>query len=222
MSDSTDLKQRQREIWSTGDFAKVARRIEPASAEMVAELGVEEGQELLDVACGTGNAAIPAAKRGARVTGLDLTPKLLEVSRRRAAAAGVEIELVEGDAEALPFADDSFDRVISLFGVMFAPDQQRATDELVRVCRPGGRIGFSAWTPTGLVGRMFVTLVPCQPPPPPGFMPPILWGLEERGSASCSHRTASSPAASAARSASRPHQSRSGSGSTSAPWDRWS
>ena len=174
------LKDRQRATWTAGDFAEVAKRLAPASAAMVDELGVRSGQDLLDVACGTGNASIPAARRGARVTGLDLTPKLVEIARERARAEGLEIEFVEGDAEDLPFDDDSFDRVISIFGAMFAPDQQRAADELVRVCRPGGRLGFSAWTPEGLNGRMLTMLGAHLPPPPEGFQPPVLWGVPQR------------------------------------------
>jgi SAM-dependent methyltransferase len=134
--------------------------------------------ELLDVATGTGNVSVPAARAGAKVTGLDLTPKLLEGQRARAAAAGVEIELLEGDAEQLPFPAGSFDRVTSCFGVMFAPRQPVAAAELVRVLRPGGEIVVAAWTPEGMVGRMFRATAPYMPPPPEGFVPPVMWGEE--------------------------------------------
>jgi ubiquinone/menaquinone biosynthesis C-methylase UbiE len=174
----TALKERQRKTWEAGDFAEIAKRIETPSLDLLDALGVEAGMTLLDVACGTGNVVIPAAERGATVTGLDITPKLLEVARERAAEAGVEAELVEGDAENLPFDDGSFDRVTSVFGTMFAPDHSRAAAELVRVCRPGGRVGFCAWTPQGLNGRMFGVVGSYLPPPPDGFQPPVLWGEE--------------------------------------------
>ena len=180
MTGLEDIKTRQRHIWTIGDYASIAEMIEDASAQAVEHAGIESGQEVLDVATGTGNAAIIAAQRGATVTGLDLTPKLLEIAAQRASEAGVEIEWIEGDAENLPFADDSFDRVTSVFGVMFAPHQQKAADELRRVCRPGGRIVTCAWTPTGLNGRMFGLIGANMPPPPEGFQPPVLWGTEER------------------------------------------
>jgi ubiquinone/menaquinone biosynthesis C-methylase UbiE len=178
MDVNEQLKERQRATWTAGDFAEIAKRIETPSLELLDAIGVGDGMTLLDVACGTGNAAIPAAARGAAVTGLDLTPKLLEVARKRAAAEDVEVTLVEGDAENLPFDDDSFDRVTSVFGAMFAPDHGRAAAELVRVCRPGGTVGFCAWTPQGMNGRMFATVGSHMPPPPEGFQPPILWGEE--------------------------------------------
>ena len=134
---------------------------------------------MLDVACGCGNATIPAAKTGAKVTGLDLTPELLEAAKANAAEAGVEIEWIEGDAEQLPFDDASFDAVISVFGCMFAPDQKTTASEIARVLKPGGRIGICAWTPEGNVGRMFITTASHMPPPPEGFQPPVLWGSED-------------------------------------------
>jgi SAM-dependent methyltransferase len=134
--------------------------------------------DLLDVACGTGNASIPAANAGARVTGLDFSPELLEIARERAADAMVEIDFVEGDAQELPFEDDSFDRVVSTFGHMFAPDHERTAAEMKRVLRPGGVIAFACWTPEGSIGRMFRTLAELIPPPP-GGTPPILWGTEQ-------------------------------------------
>lgn len=175
-----ELKERQREMWTVGDFAEVAKRTERTAETLIDAIGVEAGRRVLDVATGTGNAAMVAAERGAAVTGLDLTPKLLGIAAERARDAGLEIELIEGDAESLPFADDSFDRVVSVYGVMFAPDQQRAADELWRVCRPGGRIGVCAWTPDGVIGQLFARLAMHLPPPPEGFQPPILWGMADR------------------------------------------
>jgi SAM-dependent methyltransferase len=175
-----NFKQAQRAMWAAGDFPTMATTIQGASDVVIERLGVEPGQDLLDVATGTGNAAIPAAERGARVVGLDQVPKLLDAASARAAAAGVEVEWVEGDAEALPFDDDSFDRVSSVFGVMFAPRQQQAADELVRVTRAGGRIAVAAWTPEGLNGQMFKTIGAHMPPPPPELKSPVLWGDEDR------------------------------------------
>ena len=180
MNDGNEIKERQRAMWTAGDYPAIAQRIEPASATVVSSVGVGEGDRVLDVATGTGNAALVAAALGGEVTGLDLTPKLIEVARQRAQEAELRVEFVEGDAESLPFDDDSFDRVVSVFGVMFAPDQQRAADELARVCRPGGKIGVCAWTPDGVNGQMFALLGSKLPPPPDGFMPPVLWGTEER------------------------------------------
>jgi SAM-dependent methyltransferase len=135
--------------------------------------------EVLDVACGTGNAAILAAKQGARVTGLDLSPGLIAIARERSTEAGVDVEWLEGDAQSLPFEDDSFDRVISAIGHMFAPDHKRTADELSRVCRPGGRIAVACWTPEGSIGSMFERLGGISPAPPEGFQSPLLWGTEE-------------------------------------------
>lgn len=179
MSAADEFKQRQRAMWAAGDFPQIATTIQDASDVTVGRLDVEPGQDVLDVATGSGNAAIPAAQRGARVVGLDQVPELLDAARQRAAEAGVEIEWVEGDAEALPFDSALFDRVSSVFGVMFAPRHQQAADELVRVTRAGGRIVVAAWTPTGLNGEMFGTLGAHLPPPPPELKPPVLWGDEE-------------------------------------------
>ena len=133
---------------------------------------------MLDVASGTGNAAIPAALQGAHVTASDLTPELLQAGARRAEAAGVELDWVTADAEHLPFEDESFDIVMSSIGVMFAPHHQHAADELVRVCRPGGKIALLSWTPEGMLGALFRTMGPFAPPPPAGASPPPLWGSE--------------------------------------------
>ena len=176
--DIEGFKQGQRTMWTAGDYAEVALRIVPVG-EYVAELaGARPGIELLDVATGTGNVSIPAARTGATVTGLDLTPKLLDAQRERAAAEGVIVTLIEGDAEALPFADASFDRVTSCFGVMFAPRHAVAAAELVRVTKPGGEIVVAAWEPNGFVGRLFQLSASYMPPPPEGFQPPVMWGSE--------------------------------------------
>jgi SAM-dependent methyltransferase len=135
--------------------------------------------DVLDVACGTGNAATPAARAGASVTGLDLVPELLEAGRRKAASEGLEITWVDGDAEELPFEDDAFDRVLSTVGHMFAPRHRRTADEMVRVCRSGGMIGICCWTPEGSVGDVFGAVGSFMPPPPDYASPPILWGTED-------------------------------------------
>jgi len=177
MSDLEEVKRQQRQMWTVGDYGEFAARLQSAADRLVEQVGVGEDAVVLDVATGTGNAAMTAA--GASVTGLDLTPELFDVARQRAAKAGLEIAWVEGDAEQLPFADASFDRVLSVFGAMFAPDQRRTAEELVRVCRPGGTIGVCSWTPQGVFGQMILLLMSRTPPPPPGFKPPGLWGVEE-------------------------------------------
>ena len=177
--DVSGIKQGQRMMWTAGDYADLARSI-ASVGELVAERAqATSGEKLLDVATGSGNVAIPAALAGAEVTGLDITPKLLEVARERAAEAGVRVDFVEGDAEDLPFDDRSFDRVTSCFGVMFAPRHDVAARQLVRVARPGARIVFAAWTPEGLNGRMFKTVGSYMPPPPPGLEQPVMWGDEQ-------------------------------------------
>ena len=178
--DVSGIKDGQRMMWTIGDYPDIARTIAGVAELVVERAQAEPGEPLLDVATGSGNVAIPAALAGAQVTGLDLTPKLLDVARQRAAEAGVEITFVEGDAEELPFDDRSFDRVTSCFGVMFAPRQEVAAGELVRVARPGARIVVAAWTPEGLNGQMFKTVGSYMPPPPPELKPPVVWGTEER------------------------------------------
>jgi SAM-dependent methyltransferase len=165
-------------MWGSGNYAAVAEKISQAGELVIERCGLEPGMDLLDVACGTGNATIPAARAGARATGLDFSPELLAIARERASDAMVEVEWVEGDAQELPFEDASFDRVISTFGHMFAPDHRRTADEMRRVCRPGGTIAVACWTPEGAIGRMFATLAELVPPPP-GGTPPLLWGTEE-------------------------------------------
>jgi ubiquinone/menaquinone biosynthesis C-methylase UbiE len=176
--DVSGIKQGQKAMWSMGDYPDIAKRIEDVAERLVEAVGAREGVELLDVATGSGNVAIAAARAGASVTGLDLTPELLEAARRRADADGVEVRWVEGDAEELPFADDSFDLVTSCFGAMFAPRHERAVAELVRVARPGATIGVTAWTPDGLNGRLFKVVGAHMPPPPPELKAPTMWGEE--------------------------------------------
>ncbi len=177
--DVSGIKQGQRMMWTAGDYADLARTIASVGELVAQSAQAGAGDSLLDVATGSGNVAIPAALAGANVTGLDLTPKLLEVARERAAEAGVQIEFVEGDAEELPFDDRSFDRVTSCFGVMFAPRHDVAAAQLVRVARPGARIVVAAWTPEGLNGRMFKTVGSYMPPPPPELKQPVMWGNED-------------------------------------------
>lgn len=174
------LKARHRTMWGLGDYFAVATEVIPAAGRRLVEAcDVRAGQRVLDVAAGTGNAAIPAALAGADVVASDLTPELFEAGRALAAERGAELEWVEADAEALPFADADFDTVMSCVGVMFAPHHQASADELVRVCRPGGRIGLLSWTPEGFIGQLFATMRPYVPPPPPGVQPPPLWGSED-------------------------------------------
>ena len=165
-------------MWGAGDYGAVAEHVTDVGETCVERAGIEAGMEVLDVACGTGNATIPAAQLGARVTGLDFQPNLLETARARAAEAGVDVEWVEGDARELPFEDASFDRVISALGHMFAPDHERTAAEMKRVVRPGGKISIACWTPDGAIGGMLRTTVKLVPPPP-GASSPLLWGTED-------------------------------------------
>jgi SAM-dependent methyltransferase len=166
-----------KEMWDAGDFAAVAEKILDAGEAVVAGARGEPGMTVLDVACGTGNATLPAARNGARTTGLDIAPGLLEIARERAADAMLEIDFVEGDAQALPFGDASFDRVVSTFGHMFAPDHRRTADEMTRVLKPGGVIAVACWIPEGAIGRMFRVTADLLPPPPGPS--PALWGTED-------------------------------------------
>jgi SAM-dependent methyltransferase len=177
--DLATVKQRQQAAWASGDYSAVGSRI-LITAELLCEaVDLRAGQRVLDVACGTGNAALAAARRCCQVTGIDYVPALLERARRRAAAEGLEASFQEADAENLPFPDHSFDAVLSSCGAMFAPDQERTAAELGRVCRPGGRIGMVNWTPDSYVGELFAA-IGRQLPPPPGLRPPVLWGSQER------------------------------------------
>ena len=175
-----ELVAKHRAMWATGDYPKLASDlVSPLGPVLVAACGIKPGDRVLDVAAGTGNAAIPAASAGATVVASDLIPELLAHGRSVAAERGVELDWQEANAEALPFADDEFDVVMSCIGVMFAPHHQRAADELVRVCRPGGTIGVLSWTPEGHIGKLFATMKPYVPAPPPGVQPPPLWGNED-------------------------------------------
>lgn len=174
------LKARHRAMWASGDYPSLAADLLlDLGPAMVRAAGIGPGERVLDVAAGTGNVAIAAAEAGASVVASDLTPELFEAGRARAAERGVELEWREADAEALPFSDGEFDVVVSCIGVMFAPHHQPAADELVRVCRAGGRIALLSWTPEGFIGQMFATMKPYAPPPPPGAQPPPLWGSEQ-------------------------------------------
>jgi ubiquinone/menaquinone biosynthesis C-methylase UbiE len=174
-----DLKARHRAMWASGDYAALARTVIPHLGERVVEAAaVAAGDRVLDVAAGSGNAAIPAAERGATVTASDLTPELFDAGRAEASTRSVELAWEEGDAEHLPYEDASFDVVLSCVGVMFAPYHQQAADEILRVVRPGGRIALLSWTPEGFIGEMFRTMKPYAPPPPPGASPAPMWGSE--------------------------------------------
>ena len=174
------VKARHRQMWALGDYPAVAEEIIPElGATLVRAAGVGPGDRVLDVAAGTGNAAIPAALVGASVVASDLTPELLAAGQALAARRGAELEWQQADAEALPYGDGEFDRVLSCVGVMFAPRHRASADELVRVCRPGGTIGLLNWTPEGFIGQLFAAMKPYAPPPPPGAQPPPLWGSEE-------------------------------------------
>jgi SAM-dependent methyltransferase len=176
-TDLDALKSRLKATWMAGDFGLIARSYETGAVEFVGRLGLAPGTRVLDVACGTGNLALPAARAGAVVTGVDIATNLLEQARARAAAEGLPAKFVEGDAEKLPYPDASFDAVISMFGVMFAPRPELAAAELLRVCRPGGRIALANWTPGGFVGQMFKTIAG-HVPPPAGVPSPLQWGDE--------------------------------------------
>jgi SAM-dependent methyltransferase len=171
------VKQRQQQAWASGDFAVVAARMVLVAEQLCDTADLHAGWRVLDVATGSGNAAIAAARLGCTAVGVDYVPALLERGRKRAAAEGLAVELVEGDAESLPFPDDSFDAVTSVFGTMFAPDHAQAATELLRVCRPGGTIALATWTPDGFIGELFRT-VGAHVPPPAGVPSPMLWGTE--------------------------------------------
>jgi SAM-dependent methyltransferase len=178
--DDQAVAAKHRAMWASGDYPKLAAElVSPLGPVLVEAAGVSSGDRVLDVAAGTGNAAIPAAETGASVVASDLCPELLEHGSRLAAERGVELEWREANAHELPFSNDEFDVVMSCIGVMFAPFHQRAADELIRVCKPGGRIGLISWTPEGHIGQLWATMKPYAPPPPPGAQPPPLWGQEE-------------------------------------------
>lgn len=176
----SELKARHRTMWASGSYESMVETfLLPLGPVLVEACGIGAGMTVLDVAAGTGNASIPAAERGAKVTASDLTPELLEAGRRRAQSRGLELEWTEADAENLPFEDASFDVVMSSIGAVFAPHHQDVADELARVCKPGGTIGMLNWTPEGMIGALFRTMGPFAPPPPPGAQPPPLWGGDD-------------------------------------------
>jgi SAM-dependent methyltransferase len=182
MSDVVDLgavKQAQQKTWSEGDFAMVAGLVEMVAEELAEALDIVPDERVLDVACGSGNGALAASRRAwGNTVGVDFVPALLERGRERAAAERLGVEFVEGDAADLPFGDAEFDVVMSIFGAMFAPEHEKAAAELLRVCKPGGKIGMANWVPDGGVGKMFMTIAK-HVPPPPGVSSPLLWGTED-------------------------------------------
>jgi SAM-dependent methyltransferase len=195
--DLAQVKARQQAMWASGDFHAVAKLVSLLAEEVCEAVDLQAGWWVLDVACGSGNAAIAAARRGCEVAGIDYVPALLERGRQRAEVEGLTIDLREGDAEAIPFPDGTFDAVVSVFGAMFAPDQRKAAQELTRVCRPGGKIGLATWTPDGFVGEM-LKVVSAYVPPAPGVASPLQWGSEaylrslfgdELASITCTERT---------------------------------
>lgn len=174
------LKARHRTMWGVGDYPRVARALFAEFGPLLCDAaGIAPGQRVLDIAAGAGNVAIPAALRGAEVVASDLTPSLLEAGQAAARAVGAELQWVRADAEALPFADASFDAVVSAVGVMFAPHHRAAAVEALRVCRPGGRLALVSWTPGGFVGQMFAVMTPYVAAPPAGSSPPARWGDPE-------------------------------------------
>src|SRR6201987_5671544 len=173
------MKARQHGAWSSGDYAIVGTTLQIVGEELCEALDLRAGQKVLDVAAGNGNISLAAARRWCDVVSTDYVPALLERGRARATADGLTIEFREADAEALPFPDESFDVVVSTFGVMFTPDQDKAASELLRVCRSGGKIGLANWTPEGFIGQLFKTLGK-HLPPPAGVKSPALWGTKPR------------------------------------------
>jgi ubiquinone/menaquinone biosynthesis C-methylase UbiE len=183
MNEKTDLeaiRRAQQGVWSDGDFAMVAGLVMMVSEDLAEALDIVPGERVLDVACGSGNAALAAARRSwGNVVGVDFVPALLERARERAAVERLDVEFLDGDAVELPFDDGEFDVVTSVFGAMFAPEQEKAAAELLRACKPGGRIGMANWVPDGPVSSLFA-IIAKHAPPPPGFVPPVLWGTEDR------------------------------------------
>ena len=177
--DFAAIKQRQQATWASGDYHMIGTQIQIVSELLIEALDVHSTERVLDVATGSGNAALAAARRGCDVIGIDYVPSLIDRAQRRADAEGLAIEFVVGDAEALPFDDASFDVVSSVFGAMFAPNQERTAGELARVARPGGRIGLVAHTPDGFIGNLFKVIAK-HVAPPPGLQSPIKWGTEDR------------------------------------------
>ena len=173
------LKEKLKATWMAGDFGRIAEQISASGEEFIKRLDLKAGDRVLDVACGSGNLAIPAARTGATVTGVDIAPNLLEQARERAKSEGLTVQFDEGDAEQLPYEDAAFDVVVTMYGAMFAPRPELVAAELVRVCRPGGRIAMANWTPAGFIGQMFKTTGK-HVPPPPSMPSPVLWGDEQK------------------------------------------
>jgi SAM-dependent methyltransferase len=188
----TAIKTRQQAMWASGDFAVIGTTLQIVGELLCEGVDLRAGERVLDVAAGNGNATLAAARRFATVTSTDYVPALLERGRRRAEADGLDVKFEVADAEALPYAEANFDVVLSTFGVMFAPDHQQAASELVRVCRPGGRIGLASWTPQGFLGQLF-QVMSRYIPPVPGIRSPLLWGTDAHlqelfaGTASIAH-----------------------------------
>ena len=179
MVDLVAMKSRQHAAWSSGDYSVVGTTLQIVGEELCEALDVRAGQKVLDVAAGNGNVSLAAARRWCDVVATDYVPALLDRARERADAERLDIEFCEADAEALPFANNAFDIVVSTFGVMFTPDQDQAAAEMLRVCRPGGKIGLANWTPAGFIGNLFKT-IGAYMPPPAGAKSPALWGTRER------------------------------------------
>ena len=177
-ADLSVIKARQQKTWASGDYAVVASRIVLASELLADAADLQAGWEVLDVACGNGNATLAAARSGTHATGIDYVPELLEGGRERAVAEGLDVEFRLGDTEDLPVPDGYFDAVLSVFGVMFAPDHQLAADEIVRATRTGGTVGLASWTPDGFIGEMF-DVITRHVPAPAGVASPLLWGTEQ-------------------------------------------
>jgi ubiquinone/menaquinone biosynthesis C-methylase UbiE len=174
--DLAELKSRMKSMWMAGDFGQIATFSADEGEAFVRRIGIKPGAKVLDVACGTGNTALPAAQAGGIVTGVDIATNLLAHARKRAGAEELDIRFEEGDAEELPYADQSFDVVLTMFGAMFAPRPEKVATELLRVCKPGGKIAMANWTPQGFVGQSFQITAKMVPPPP--LPPPVLWGDE--------------------------------------------
>src|SRR5262245_34495151 len=176
VSDMASLKSKLKATWMSGDFDKIAQIIWSGGGEFVARLQLAKGAKVLDIACGTGNLSFPAARAGAIVTGVDIATNLLDTARARAQAEGIQIKFDEGDAEALPYADASFDEIVTMFGAMFAPQPQLVAAEMARVLKSGGRVAMANWTPEGFIGKLFK--ITSQRVPPPPMPSPLLWGNE--------------------------------------------
>jgi len=177
-SEMSALKTKLRATWIAGDFGQIARYYTDEAADFVNRLNLRPGMQVLDVACGTGNVALPAARAGADVTGIDIAPNLVEQARENARREGLKAQFDEGDAEALPYEFASFDAVVTMFGAMFAPRPEAVASELKRVCRPRGFIAMANWTPAGFIGQMFKTMSG-HVTPPAGMPSPLMWGVEE-------------------------------------------